>query len=1077
MRKETDKQAMASRKNWFRYPLILCVALYGGIGWLRAEDMDIDQAKAQEKAELEAFEANAWAQKSLDEIKAAITQELADAEARIEAVKAAQAEGDNEAVATQTAEIRRLIGEANGQRRLLLGKGADVATTNAFEEQIKGIGAQLQAIASQVSLNVESVRRQEEFTHAEEAVAAAEKILADAQASYLDARANLDKNQLEYAADSYEATREKLAEAANLLEGVDSAAAKDIVRRCEDYRVRSTLALVDIHRTYAENDPVIGDEEIAKCEALLAEATEKKYQVAGDSAFQPADVRASIEAKTRNLAAVKSDLVIKTETAPERLMPDKAEEDLVIRTKIASGVVLMEAQRYGEARECFDEVLKINPYELSAIRNLALINDALNRAATEKLESIIKERIAEVRWKWSDPVKTFMDSSSEDIGSTVTRKLGDVTGVNRKLDSIVLSKIVFDNDPLKEVLTEILPRKIREADEEGIGINIVPLLTPLNRADSAQAQISAGAGLSERDSMLGQPGYGGPTSYRPPSASPYGGPNTMGPTMPGRPGASTMRPMGGPSGRPGNDFASQLAFDDNFLQDTPVTPEPAPVVGPVENNPVSMSLLNVTPREVLAYIAMGNGLRIKVTDSAVIVAHPSVVTSEMETRDYSINAGVFDTMRTRSRLSSLDLESDDDDDDDDDDDNDNNDNDSNNNDNDDQQQRMYSYFEDVQSQFHRMGVDNLPGSSITYVPRAGVLIVHHTPENQQRIAKLLEKINKSPELVTIEAKFVEIEQTNLQALGFEWSILGGNRAPSWVDGDYTFGSRSGSDSRSSFNNGTIQVGLGRDRGVWGDSATADITKGLRYFSSWIGDASISDDIFNVYSIIGDYAFETIIHAIEREENADVLSAPKVTTISGKTAQLKMVTVRYFPTSWNEPELDVTTNDDGAATSTSFKPATPEFDNGTELGVILDVTPVVAGGDDDRPYTVELELLPQVVEFVDYERSFSYNMIIGNQSYEMPMLMPITTKREVNTKVIVYDNETLVLGGMIKEELRRYEDKVPFLGSIPVLGQLFRSKGEKSIKTNLMIFVNVRLVKPDGMPKRDNGRRGLPDFKH
>ena len=84
---------MASRKSWFRYPLILCVALYGGIGWLRAEDMDIDQAKAQEQAELEAFEANAWAQKSLEEIKAAITQELADAEARIEAVKAAQAEG------------------------------------------------------------------------------------------------------------------------------------------------------------------------------------------------------------------------------------------------------------------------------------------------------------------------------------------------------------------------------------------------------------------------------------------------------------------------------------------------------------------------------------------------------------------------------------------------------------------------------------------------------------------------------------------------------------------------------------------------------------------------------------------------------------------------------------------------------------------------------------------------------------------------------------------------------------------------------------------------------------------------
>ena len=242
-------------------------------------------------------------------------------------------------------------------------------------------------------------------------------------------------------------------------------------------------------------------------------------------------------------------------------------------------------------------------------------------------------------------------------------------------------------------------------------------------------------------------------------------------------------------------------------------------------------------------------------------------------------------------------------------------------------------------------------------------------------------------------------------------------------------------------------------------------------TGWLGDASISDDIFSVYSVIGDYAFETIIHAIEREEHADVLSAPKVTTVSGKTAQLKMVTLHYYPESWNEPEIETDTGEAGNVTS--FKPATPEFGEATEVGVILDVTPVVSADD----YSVELEMQPSVVEFVDYERSFSYPMIMAGQQVDMLMLMPILTKREVNTKVIVYDNETIVLGGMIKEDLRRYEDKVPLLGHLPIIGRLFTSKGERSVKTNLMVFVNVRLVKPDGQPKRANELRGLPDFKH
>ena len=71
---------------------------------------------------------------------------------------------------------------------------------------------------------------------------------------------------------------------------------------------------------------------------------------------------------------------------------------------------------------------------------------------------------------------------------------------------------------------------------------------------------------------------------------------------------------------------------------------------------------------------------------------------------------------------------------------------------------------------------------------------------------------------------------------------------------------------------------------------------------------------------------------------------------------------------------------------------------------------------------------------------------------------------------------VVLGGMIGEKVRKWKDKVPILGDVPVLGKFFRSSGEKSEKTNLLIFVTARLVNPAGLPIRANEVRGLPDFR-
>ena len=76
-----------------------------------------------------------------------------------------------------------------------------------------------------------------------------------------------------------------------------------------------------------------------------------------------------------------------------------------------------------------------------------------------------------------------------------------------------------------------------------------------------------------------------------------------------------------------------------------------------------------------------------------------------------------------------------------------------------------------------------------------------------------------------------------------------------------------------------------------------------------------------------------------------------------------------------------------------------------------------------------------------------------------MQAPVFTTREAQTQVMVRDGDTIVIGGLIKEEKYDYEKKVPLLGDIPVLKHLFRKTVERVDTTDLIIFVTVKLFVP------------------
>src|SRR6202007_1449926 len=77
--------------------------------------------------------------------------------------------------------------------------------------------------------------------------------------------------------------------------------------------------------------------------------------------------------------------------------------------------------------------------------------------------------------------------------------------------------------------------------------------------------------------------------------------------------------------------------------------------------------------------------------------------------------------------------------------------------------------------------------------------------------------------------------------------------------------------------------------------------------------------------------------------------------------------------------------------------------------------------------------------------------------------PIFSARKVTTSVSLCDGQTVVLGGLMREDVQKVEDRTPIVGDLPLVGRLFRTNVDQHIKRNLIIFVTARLVDPAGQP--------------
>jgi len=200
----------------------------------------------------------------------------------------------------------------------------------------------------------------------------------------------------------------------------------------------------------------------------------------------------------------------------------------------------------------------------------------------------------------------------------------------------------------------------------------------------------------------------------------------------------------------------------------------------------------------------------------------------------------------------------------------------------------------------------------------------------------------------------------------------------------------------------------------------------------------------------------------------LLSAPKLTVLSGNLATITVAQELRYPQSFGQVQSQVGTGSasGGGSAGVAITAGTPQEFTTRNVGVELKVTPTVEEDD----YSISLDLNPKVTEFEGFVEYGGQSIAIsGGTTVTVPsgFFQPIFGVREMSTKVTIWDGATLVMGGLTREDVKNVSDKVPVLGNLPGLGRFFRSKGESTQKRNLLIFVTANLVSPGGSLKKQS----------
>ena len=371
-------------------------------------------------------------------------------------------------------------------------------------------------------------------------------------------------------------------------------------------------------------------------------------------------------------------------------------------------------------------------------------------------------------------------------------------------------------------------------------------------------------------------------------------------------------------------------------------------------------------------------------------------------------------------------------------------------------------------------VDAAAGGKIVVDTRSNSLVITERPSRMNRIRPIIEQLDRATDQVMIESKFVEVTDRDVKNIGVNWSSLanyhvsalggGTNGQFGTISRDRSQNGSAGnnvnnttsSGATGSSNNGTSATqtsgsnnsssitstnGVGSSVSTTGvngaitntatsgtaNGVTNDVTNSLNLLQSLTNTDNTARTLSAVFSAD---QFSLILSALHTLDNTKIVSNPTIVTLNNTAATINVGESRPIP-------------------KYQYNQQTGGFEvNGFEykdIGINLKVTPQVNA----RGY-IKLLLDPEV------------SQSNGTETFG-PAKIPIIGIRKAHTEVSLRDGYTMGIGGLLSTNTNKGQSKVPILGSLPLLGRLFRSDTRASDTTNLIIFVTAKSISAEGAP--------------
>ncbi|MDD4899675.1 MAG: type IV pilus secretin PilQ [Candidatus Omnitrophica bacterium] len=316
---------------------------------------------------------------------------------------------------------------------------------------------------------------------------------------------------------------------------------------------------------------------------------------------------------------------------------------------------------------------------------------------------------------------------------------------------------------------------------------------------------------------------------------------------------------------------------------------------------------------------------------------------------------------------------------------------------------------------------------ITLEPRTNTLLVTDTKSNLIKISEIVKTLDKVTPQVMIEAKIIETTLGTAEKLGIDWTLqasLSGSARPTAFPfeaarsyGGFlgkTFPSVQSPNSLETTDTVTIDS-AGNTIETISQTLLNKLTKGF---------PAITSSAFT-YGTLDFTQFKMVMEILDQRSDTKVLSNPRITTLNNREAKILVGSIVPIPN--YEYSKDTGTRVVSGYTD-------------QQIGIGLTVTPNI----NEHDY-ITLNIRPTIDQITGYTGP-------NNER-------PIISTRNAETSVMIKDNQTLVIGGLISEQKNKYKKKIPILGNIPLVGKYLFSKNEDTVnRTELMIFITPHIIR-------------------